>query len=81
MNVISCAIANPQTLAEVPLEVDYGQVVFYEPIQERVFQMNPQELQNINISVTDEYGNQVSVPNNTPLRISMTLIATSKTFD
>jgi len=82
VSVLSSNPNNAQIIATIPMgEFDYGQTVTYEPPEPRTFSMSPQMLQDMTISVMDDYGTAVTVPDSTLLEIGFLLIATSKTYD
>jgi hypothetical protein len=81
LNVVNTNNMNPQILACVPIEVPYGSVIAYEPIQPRTFTLNPQIIEYLEIGVCDEYGNRVNVPDSVGLQISFTLIPNSTSYE
>lgn len=82
LNVISTMANNPQNIATVPIgSYDYGETVSYETPDPRTFTMTPQMLMNMAVSVLDDYGTQVNVPDSTLLDIGFLFIPTSKSYD
>jgi hypothetical protein len=81
MQVTNSDTANPQTIASVPLDVNYGDVIIYEPQQPRTFMINAQVMESMQITVTDEYGIQIKVPETTGLFLSWTLLTNSITYE
>lgn len=77
INVMHTNPNNPQTITSVPVDVDYGQTIVFEPPTPRTFIIPPSSLEYVYIYVTDEWGNAVVVPENTPLQIHLLLIPLS----
>lgn len=82
LNVISTMANNPQNIATVPIGTyDYGETVSYETPDPRTFTMTPQMVTSMTVSVLDDYGTQVNVPDSTLLDIGFLFIPTSKSYD
>lgn len=73
INVMHSDIRNPQSIVAVPLDVGYGEKVIYTPATPPTFQIQPNALESLGIYVTDEWGEEVQVPDNTGLLIHLVL--------
>lgn len=62
-----------QTLIQVPNLAPFGGKIFYEPPNPPTVRIEPSGLQTWSFYVTDEWGERVKVPGNTPLIIHMVL--------
>jgi len=82
LNVVSTMLNNPQNIATVPIGLfKFGETVNYETPDPRTFTMTPQMLTGMTISVVDDYGTPVNVPDSTLLDIGFLFITTSKSYD
>jgi len=73
INVMHSDPQNPQTIISVPVDVGYGEKIVYAPATPPTFVMQPNALESLSIYVTDEWGQEVQVPDNTGLMIHLVL--------
>lgn len=73
LGVLHSDVQNPQTLVSVPVDVGYGEKIVYVPASPATFLIKPNDLESLNIYVTDEWGEEVQAPSNTGLMIHLVL--------
>ena len=78
LQVISSDPVNPQFIATLALDVPFGSILSYEPVQPRTYSVTPQTILNMLFGVCDNFGNVVSVPKNVGLEMEFTLLPQSK---
>lgn len=81
MGVVNSDGDNRQIIASIPCTGEFGSIIAYEPIQPMTFQLNPLVLETLDISVFDDYGNRVEIPDSIGLHINFTLITNSHTYE
>lgn len=62
------------TIVRVPIRANYGEDQDYEPGLGACFQIDANYLRSLRITLTDEWGQKMSVPNNTLFSLSLLLI-------
>jgi hypothetical protein len=60
LNVMNTNPRNPQTIATLFLDTDYGQFITYETMFPNAFEMSPHDIENLYISCTDQYGDRIT---------------------
>ena len=62
------------TIVRIPMDVQYGMDKHYEPGESACFAMDMNYLRNLRITLTDEWGNKMSVPQTTMFSLSLLMI-------
>lgn len=73
ISVLHSDVRNPQSITSVPVDVGYGEKIVYLPPSPPTFVLQPNMLESLGIYVTDEWGEEVKVPENTGLMIHLVL--------
>jgi len=72
---------NCQVLFQIPLDVAFGEVISYEPVQPRTFIINPISLEYLEVNVVDDYDMPLTVPDNIPMNFVFTMIPNTRVYD
>lgn len=62
------------TVVRVPLDVQFGEDKHYEPGNSACFSIDINYLRNLRVTLTDEWGNKMTVPNSTLFSMSLLMI-------
>ncbi len=79
-NVIGTDNENQQVLISIPVDVPFGELIAYEPIQPRTFAFNSNVFDSFRITVIDDFNNRLDAPEFVGLNISLTLLQAATPF-
>jgi hypothetical protein len=74
LNVLHSDPKNWQTMAQIPITASFGDTQVYIPSQPPTFPVHAFDLQNMEITLTDEFGAFIEIPDNCSLLIHLVLL-------
>lgn len=74
LDVMHTCGMNMDTIVRVPMDVPYGEEKHYEPGLSACFGLDMNYLRNLRITVVDEWGQMMDVPDNTLVSLSLLMI-------
>lgn len=79
-NVVGTDNENQQVLISIPIDVPFGDVINYEPMQPRTFALSSSIFDSLRLTVVDDYNNALNVPEYVGLTMSLTLLQAATPF-
>ena len=79
-NVVGTDNENQQVIISIPVDVPFGEIIAYEPVQPRTFAFSSNVFDSFRLSVIDDFNNRLDVPEYVGLNISLTLLQAATPF-